>query len=85
MEGVPFFFSKFVQRMSLFVAQSIGRQAVEFTSAFGEAAEVHGRRAPIASEAYDPEQSLRLRRSSTGIPALPTVKTACSQRGIVPH
>jgi hypothetical protein len=24
-------------------------------------------------------------RRSTGIPALPTVKTACSQRGIVPH
>jgi hypothetical protein len=33
---------------------------------------------------FDPEQSLRLQRS-TGIPALPTVKTACSQRGIVPH
>jgi len=30
------------------------------------------------------EQSLRLRRS-TGIPALPTVKTACSQCDIVPH
>src|ERR1700726_690262 len=30
-----------------------------------------------------PERSLQLRRS-TGIPALPNVKTACSRRGIVP-
>jgi putative ABC transport system substrate-binding protein len=43
-----------LQCMSQLVAQSVGGQAVEFTSAFGEAAEVHGRRAPIASEAYDP-------------------------------
>jgi hypothetical protein len=33
--------------------------------------------------AFDPERSLQLRRS-TGIPALPNVKTACSRRGIVP-
>jgi hypothetical protein len=31
----------------------------------------------------DPKRSLQLRRS-TGIPALPNVKTACSRRGIVP-
>jgi hypothetical protein len=33
--------------------------------------------------AFDPERSLQLRRS-TGIPALPNVKTACLRRGIVP-
>jgi hypothetical protein len=41
-------------------------------------------RPPRRKSGFDPEQSLRLRRS-TGIPALPTVKTACSQCGIVPH
>ena len=35
-------------------AQSVGSQAIEFTSAFVGAAEAHGRMAPIASEAYDP-------------------------------
>ena len=35
------------------------------------------------SDENDPEWSLQLRRS-TGIPALPNVKTACSRRGIVP-
>ena len=65
------------------MAQSGGGQCAEFTSAFGRAAEVHGRTASGAFDANDPERSLRLRRS-TAIPALLNVKTACSQRGIVP-
>jgi hypothetical protein len=55
MEGVPFFFSKFVQRMSLFVPLSGGSQDGEFTSAFGGVAEVHGRMASAAFDANDPE------------------------------
>jgi hypothetical protein len=35
-------------------AQGGGAHGVEFTSAFGGAAEVHGRTASTASEAYDP-------------------------------
>src|SRR5215813_964265 len=35
------------------------------------------------NDVNDPKRSLWLRRS-TGIPALPNVKTACSWRGIVP-
>ena len=40
--------------MSQLLALSGGSQGGEFTSAFGGVAEVHGRTAPIASEAYDP-------------------------------
>jgi hypothetical protein len=40
--------------MSQLLAQSGGSHGGELTSAFGRAAEVHGRTAPIASEAYDP-------------------------------
>jgi hypothetical protein len=36
------------------MAQSGGGQGVEFTSAFGRAAEVHGRTSSAAFEAYDP-------------------------------
>jgi hypothetical protein len=40
------------------MAQSGGGQRVEFTSAFGRAAEVLGRTAPIASDAFDPKETL---------------------------
>jgi hypothetical protein len=40
------------------LALSGGSQGGEFTSAFGRAAEVHGRTASAASEAYDPEPTL---------------------------
>ena len=39
------------------MALSGGSQGGEFTSAFRRAAEVHGRTAPIASEAYDPQRT----------------------------
>jgi hypothetical protein len=45
----------FVRCMSQLVALSGGSQGGEFTSAFGGVAEVHGRTASAAFEAYDPE------------------------------
>jgi hypothetical protein len=48
------------------VALSGGSQCGEFTSAFGEAAEVHGRRASAASEAYDPKRKWIVHRSNRG-------------------
>jgi hypothetical protein len=47
-----------LQCISPVMALSGGSQGGELTSAFGEAAEVHGRKAPIASEAYDPSPTL---------------------------
>ena len=40
------------------MALSGGSQGGEFTSAFWGVAEVHGRTAPIASEAFDPTRTL---------------------------
>jgi hypothetical protein len=50
--------------MSLLLALSGGSQGGEFTSAFGGVAEVHGRTASIASEAYDPSRKWSVHRSS---------------------
>jgi hypothetical protein len=44
--------------MSPQLAQSVGGQGVEFTSAFGRAAEVHGRTASAAFDANDPSPTL---------------------------
>jgi hypothetical protein len=44
--------------MSLDLALSGGSQGGEFTSAFGEAAEVHGRMASAAFDANDPQETL---------------------------
>jgi hypothetical protein len=43
------------------MALSGGSQGGEFTSAFGGVAEVHGRTASAASEAYDPQRSSALK------------------------
>jgi hypothetical protein len=50
---------------SLLLALSGGSQGGEFTSAFGRAAEVHGRTAPIASEAFDPKPTKTGSKSRT--------------------
>jgi hypothetical protein len=44
--------------MSPVVALSGGSHGGEFTSAFGKAAEVHGRTAPAAFDAIDPSATL---------------------------
>jgi hypothetical protein len=52
MEGVPFFFSKFVQRMSLFVAFGVFHCGAQNFDVIGGTADIDWPAAPIASEAY---------------------------------
>ena len=50
------------------MALSGGSQGGEFTSAFGRAAEVHGRTASAAFEANDPLRSLGSQKSRSAAP-----------------
>jgi putative tryptophan/tyrosine transport system substrate-binding protein len=50
--------------MSWLLAQSVGGQGVEFTSAFGGAAEVHDRTASAAIDANDPSATLAVHRGN---------------------
>ena len=49
------------------MAHSVGGQGVEFTSAFGKVAEVHGRTASAAFDAFDPKRKWSVHRSSRGL------------------
>jgi hypothetical protein len=53
-----------LQCMSQVLALSGGSQGGEFTSAFGEVAEVHGRTASAAFDANDPSRKWSVHRSS---------------------
>jgi hypothetical protein len=56
------------------VALSGESQGGEFTSAFGGVAEVHGRTASAASEAYDPQATLAVHRGNVLMPVSAPIK-----------
>jgi hypothetical protein len=60
-------------RLLPLMAQNVGDQGVEFTSAFGRAAEVHGRTASAAFDANDPSRKWSVHRSSRGWSRPPSV------------
>jgi hypothetical protein len=57
-------FQILLQCMSRLMALSGGSQGGQFTSAFGGAAEVHGRTASAAFEAFDPSRKWSVHRSN---------------------